>query len=133
MLKRKGWLYVFRNSEYAHYLDWIVAQSQHETNGWQSSLFKNNNNLFGMKIPSKREYFGNGGTPAPDGGDYAKYNSWADSAKDLLSWMRYVKFPVGLLTVDAYVHALKTNSYFTDGEDNYLKGVKYWKEVGYEK
>jgi len=133
MLKRKGWLYVIRGSEYSHYLDWIVAQSQHETNSWRSELFLNNNNLFGMKVPSKREYFGNGGTPAPDGGMYAKYDTWADSAKDFLSWLRYVKFPKDALTVDRYVYLLKKFGYFTDSEENYLGGVKHWLEVGYEK
>lgn len=133
MLKRKGWLYVIRESEYAPYLDWIVAQSQHETANWKSSLFEENNNLFGMKVPTKREYFGDGGTKAPDGGLYAKYNKWSDSAKDYLSWLRYVNFPTDLPTMRDFVHELKKKSYFGDTEENYYNGVKHWFEVGYEK
>lgn len=132
-MKRKGWLWVIRSSEYANYLDWIVAQSQHETANWKSPLFEKNNNLFGMKVPTKRKYYGTGGTQAPDGGLYANYNSWSDSAKDYLEWLRYNKFPTGLKSVEDFVKQLKLNNYFGDSYENYLAGVKNWLRIGYDK
>jgi flagellum-specific peptidoglycan hydrolase FlgJ len=133
MLKKKGWLWVIKGSEYAPYLDWIVAQSQHETGNWKSKLFTQYNNLFGMKVPTRRKFFGIGGVPAPDGGEYANYKTWADSAKDFLEWLRYNKFPTDLGSVDTYVKVLMEKRYLTDGYDNYLNGVKHWISVGYDK
>lgn len=70
----------------------IVAQARVESGNYGSNVFKNNNNLFGMKYVSQP--LAQRGTLAPlnerscsgncDGDYYAKYNSPADSAKDLV-------------------------------------------------
>jgi len=70
----------------------IVAQARIESADYGSNVFKNNNNMFGMKYVGQP--LAQRGTLAPanerscnggcDGDYYSKYNSPADSAKDLV-------------------------------------------------
>jgi hypothetical protein len=70
----------------------IVAQARLESANYGSNVFKNNNNLFGMKYVGQP--LAQRGTLAPanerscnggcDGDYYSKYSSPADSAKDLV-------------------------------------------------
>ena len=122
--KSKGWLWVVEQSEYAKYAPWIVAQSQHETADWKSSLFNKHKNLFGMKMSEQVEWKGYEGPPAPDGGNYAGYYEWSDSVNHLLNWLRYNNVPPGLNSVDEYVKAIRMAGYYTDSYINYLNGVK---------
>jgi len=55
----------------------VLAQSILETGNFNSYIFKKNNNLFGMKLPNRRET-----TAIGTHKGYANYNSWGDSVKD---------------------------------------------------
>lgn len=55
----------------------VLAQAMHETQFFVSPVFKENNNLFGMKSATVRIT-----TSVAKQGDYAYYNTWMDSLYD---------------------------------------------------
>jgi len=114
------------NSEFANYADFVVAQAKHESANFTSNVYKANNNPFGMKVPSQRKFLGTRGTPANDGGYYARYESDSVAFEDLLLWMRARKFPTNLETVEDYAEALKARGYFGDTLYNYTNALKRW-------
>src|SRR6478609_10827242 len=115
-LQRKGKMglkskFIVLLSKYRALLPYIIAQAKHETGGFTSSLYQKENNMFGMNFPTVRP------TVATKGGTYegmtkAHYTSDAESLKDLLLWMDYVKFPVSVKDSDEYASRLKDKSYF---------------------
>ncbi len=114
------------NSEFAAYVDYVIAQAKHESANFTSNVYKQNNNAFGMKVPSVRPFAGYQGTKAPDGGYYAAYDNDTRSFDDLLKWMRFTHFPTNLQSVEEYAQALKQRSYFTASLDSYTKALKSW-------
>lgn len=64
--------------------DVALAQSMLETGNFTSDIFKENNNLFGMKHPSVRSTVSKG----PNRG-HASYNNWQDSVKDYKLWQDF--------------------------------------------
>ncbi len=67
--------------------DIAIAQSLLETGHFKSEIFKNNNNLFGMKHPKVRKTFSTG---TKNG--HASYSSWKDSVRDYKIWQHSMKF-----------------------------------------
>jgi len=67
--------------------DIAIAQSLLETGHFKSKIFNDNNNLFGMKNPSKRNTLSKG---TKNG--HAYYDSWQDSVKDYKLWQSSMKF-----------------------------------------
>ena len=55
----------------------VLAQCYYETGHLKSSLFKNNKNLFGMKLPKKRETLANG-----ELNGFACFSTWQESIAD---------------------------------------------------
>ena len=105
------------NNELSGYM---VAQSAHETNGWTSDVFKNNNNAFGMM--------------KPDLSDYYTYTDVQYSALDIVNWYtrhrnNILSLPLYIANLKDYVNFLKRNNYFTDSEENYFSGCQYWYTV----
>ena len=66
--------------------DVVFAQAVLESGNFTSNLFKNHNNLFGMKLPSIRETVAIGKVK----NGYAKYNSWGESIYDYYLWQNYM-------------------------------------------
>jgi len=100
------------------------AQAAHETNGFNSRLFTDNNNAFGMKYAKQILSVG-------EKKGFANYNSVNDSVKDLIKWYtinrnKIFSLPLVIVTLKDYVNFLKRNKYFEDTEANYLKGVEYY-------
>lgn len=108
----------------------IVAQAQHESANFTSNVFKTDNNLFGMKMPSKRPrtYIerpskiimqSEGSTP------YAHYVSITDSVNDLVKgWHSYNKTNWSLLTTPALYSAyLKSKGYYGDAQAVYTNAL----------
>jgi uncharacterized FlgJ-related protein len=81
--------------------DIAVAQSLLETGHFTSPVFKKNNNLFGMKHPSKRDTVSKG---TKNG--HAYYDSWQDSVKDYRLWQQKLGFDE--LPRDEYFKKLDT-------------------------
>ena len=69
------------------YPDIAIAQSLLETGHFKSKIFNQNNNLFGMKNPSKRNTLSKG---TKNG--HAYFSSWQDSVKDYKLWQSSMKF-----------------------------------------
>ena len=56
----------------------VLAQAKLETGDFRSRIFRQNNNLFGMKMPSRRSTSAHGSKSS-----YADYHSWEYSVIDL--------------------------------------------------
>ena len=97
----------------------ITAQAAHETGNFTSSIFRYNNNCFGMKLPKTRKTLATG-----ESRGHAVYNSVFDSVGDFWLWYQYVNLPHYWKDIETYIGALKMKGYFEDSQDNYLKGVK---------
>lgn len=68
------------------YPDIAFAQALLETGNLTSKLCKTQNNLFGMKVPYRRETTAIG----KNKNGYAKYSSWHDSVEDYLLFQKFV-------------------------------------------
>ena len=66
--------------------DVVFAQAVLETGHFTSKLFRDSNNLFGMKVPSKRETLSVGKIK----GGYAVFENWEKSVNDYLLWQDYI-------------------------------------------
>jgi hypothetical protein len=115
---------VFRGSKYEYLIPLLIAQAKHETGNFQSNLFRNHNNMFGMKIPRSRTSFRNGQVTL-NGETFSTFASLEQSAKDQLAYLEAVNFPRVNDSFE-FVAALQNRGYFTDNFGNYLKGVQSW-------
>ena len=61
--------------------DVALAQATWESGHFKSKIFKENNNLFGMKLAHQRDT-----TAIGQNRSHAKYNTWQDSVKDYKLW-----------------------------------------------
>ena len=66
------------------YPEVVMSQIMIESNKFNSKLCKNNNNLFGMTIATKRI------TTAINKSGYAKYNNWVESVLDYKYYQDYI-------------------------------------------
>jgi hypothetical protein len=98
----------------------IFGQAFHETGGFQSRAFLEQNNMFGMKIPSRRAFLGK----KQIGSMYASYDNAKQSLEDLLIYLNFVNFPTKVMDTKDFVNQLKRRSYFEDNIENYLRGVE---------
>jgi len=105
------------------YPDIVFAQAILESGNFTSKLFKTHNNLFGMKVPSKRK------TTALNKKGYAKYDSVDDSIQDYYLFQQYVMRNKEM-TRDEYIRFIGRN-YAED--KNYInkinKTIKIHKEL----
>lgn len=113
-------------TEYAELIPYLVAQAKHETANFTSNVYKTNNNMFGMNVPSRRPFEGTAGTKTPEGGNYAKYVDDEQSARDMVLWLRFTKFPSWVANTSVFVDELVKRNYFTDDRENYLKALQAW-------
>jgi len=63
------------------YPDVAMAQAKWESAHFKSDVFKENNNVFGMKLALQRDT-----TAVGKNRGHAKYNNWQDSVKDYKLW-----------------------------------------------
>jgi flagellum-specific peptidoglycan hydrolase FlgJ len=100
----------------------IVAQSLHETANFKSKLYKENNNLFGMKQPEIRFTLSR-----CEKNGYASFGNWEESVSDYVSYWSYQLGKIKHIdTIENFVKLLKKANYFEAKEEDYLKGVKYF-------
>lgn len=108
----------------------VVAQSEHESNGYTSPVFLNTNgNAFGYKYTGSNYQRGNYN-------GYAKYDSVDDSTAEIVDYIyRRVadgSFPADLSTIqtpDQYATLLQNAAigpYYEDSEMNYSGGIAKW-------
>jgi len=63
------------------YPDVAMAQAKWESGHFQSPVFKENNNMFGMKLAHQRDT-----TAIGENRNHAKYKNWQDAVKDYKLW-----------------------------------------------
>jgi uncharacterized FlgJ-related protein len=91
----------------------LTAIAMHETGNFTSDVFRNNNNLFGMRHPEHR--------PTKSTGDlngYATYKSLQDSVRDFKEWIMYNGLPSNYENVSDLVSDMKDKEYY---EASYLR------------
>ena len=107
---------------------YVVAQARHETADYTSNVFKNNNNLNGMKYNGQAN--ATKGTKSPEGDYYAKWNSPQDSANDVV--FRYYGESIKGVPADSLKNAssysefadlLKQRGYYGASLQEYATGL----------
>jgi len=102
----------------------IVAQAAHETNNFSSRIFRENNNLFGMKVSSRK-------IATSEKNGHAVYSNISDSVKDYKAYYTARNYNKTYSSVDAFVQALKGKNYFEAPIDQYTKGMKHFYNLYY--
>lgn len=102
--------YAIRDMEIQH-PEWVYRQAILESGGLCSKLARNQNNLFGMKMPRRRDTFAAGAGR----NRYAKYESWAHSVADY-------KLYQGDKEIKDYKSFLKSRKY--SETNNYIDRLK---------
>jgi len=92
----------------------VLAQATWESGHFKSDVFKENNNLFGMKQPKQRKTVATGTNR-----EHATYNNWVDSVKDYKLMQDELGY--SSLNVDGYYKKLDTD--YCPG-CNYSKNIK---------
>jgi len=100
---------------------YLTAQAAHETGNFTSKIFKENNNLFGMKHPAIRQT-----TSIGEKKGYASYTSIESSIEDMALYLKSRGYLSNYTTIGAYVKALKEKSYFEDLTANYEAGMNHF-------
>jgi len=98
---------------------YVFAQAAFETGNFTSDIFKENNNLFGMKLPRVRQTLATG-----ENRGHATFKSIADSIEDFALFHKARAIAPTFTSVDAYVDALNKKGYFEAPETQYAEGVK---------
>jgi uncharacterized FlgJ-related protein len=96
------------------YPDVALAQAKIETGNFTSKIFRENNNMFGMKLPYRRAT-----TAVGENRNHAKYTDWIQSIKDYKLWQDTMIHRAP--TKSAYLAYLKRN-YAQD--KNYINKIK---------
>ena len=114
-------------SQFRGLLKYIVAQAQHETGNFTSTVYLQDHNLFGMKWTNGgRGQIATQGIQSPEGDHYAHYANDSESVIDLLKWMAYTNFPTTVTDVNQYGTELKNRGYFTAGLTSYVGALLNW-------
>lgn len=104
---------------------YFAAIAAHETGNFTSDVYRENHNLFGMRLPKQRDT-----TAIGENRGYAVYNEDSDSIKDLLLWFAYSNTDPGKFdSPDAIVKFMKEKGYFEASEKTYATAVKKWYNV----
>lgn len=96
-------------------LTYAIAQVMHESNNQTSNLARNYHNFSGIKYAGQKN--AKAGPAAPDGGNYAAYNSTQDWANDYARILRIDRgkgMPITAGSAQEFYDRLLANKYFTD-------------------
>lgn len=102
----------------------LIAQAAFETGNFASRIFKENNNLFGMKLPRVRQT-----TATGEKYGHAKFSSLEDSIQDMRLYFNSVKIPTVFNSVSSYVKTLVQKKYFEASPEAYENGVEHYYDV----
>ena len=81
--------------------DVAMAQAKWESGHFQSPVFKENNNMFGMKLAHQRDT-----TAVGENRNHPKYRNWQDAVKDYKLWQS--SNGMDKLPKDKYINKLST-------------------------
>jgi len=131
----------FGDTEYEGMIPLFYAQAYHETGGFTSRAYLEQNNLFGMKEAKVRETtdIDSGMMVSDDRGmetiaadkvGYSEYQNLEDSAEDMLFYLEDQNFPIIVFGnkpkkefIEEYANELKRRKYFQDSVSNYVNGM----------
>lgn len=99
--------------------DVVFAQAVIETGNFTSKLFRNANNLFGMKLPKKRETLAVG----KEKRGFAVFESWTHSVNDYLLWQEFIFRNKEIKTKKQYLAYLNKNYAENKSYISYLNRV----------
>lgn len=94
------------------------AQAVLESGHFKSTVFKQNNNLFGMRLPRKRESVAKGTSMG-----YATYASWQASVMDYKLYQDYVCEKRKIDSKDEYMGYIKRSYSQSSGYINLLRKI----------
>ena len=121
------WVYNEILEQEVEFPDIVFAQAMLESGNLTSKICKENNNLFGMKVPSKRETLATGQKYG-----YAKYSYWQESIADYYLYQRMLFSKRDYTRKEYLAHINKTYSE-TKGYVNRLNRIlKEFSNVIYE-
>ena len=99
----------------------ITAQAGFETGNFTSVIFKENNNLFGMKLPRVRKT-----TAIGENRGHAVYKNLEDSIKDYWLYSKALGYLASYSSIVNWVRALVQKKYFEAKPEDYQKGVEFY-------
>lgn len=98
----------------------LTAQAMHETGNFTSRLYKEQNNMFGMRHPILRQT-----KSVKEQNGFATFASLEDSVSDLLLYFdEFGIKPKDWTKVNEYVKIIKQRGYFTDDYLPYFNAVR---------
>ena len=112
----------------------MIAQQKHESNNFQSRVFKEQNNPFGMREAQKRSTSDvddgtfvdvDGNIQLADKIGYSEYPNLLAASQDFKFYLESVNFEP-TTDVEDFVFQLKSKNYFEDSYENYLRGVNFF-------
>jgi uncharacterized FlgJ-related protein len=107
--------------------DIVFAQAILESGHFKSKVFKENNNLFGMRQPSKRATVSKGRLNG-----YAVYDFWQESVEDYYLYQEYT-FRKRTFTRSEYLSRLNKSYASTSGySEKLLSIIKRFKNILYD-
>lgn len=96
----------------------LTAIAMHETGVFKSNIYRENNNLFGMKLPTIRETKATG-----ENRGHATFASLDDSVKDMELYLNEFKYKKNWQKIRDLVGEMKRNGYFTAPVTTYGNAV----------
>jgi uncharacterized FlgJ-related protein len=104
-------LYAYIIAMEIKYPEIVFAQAKLESSHFKSKIFRENHNLFGMKLPRKRKT-----TATGENRGHSVYSNWMSSVQDYKLWQ------------DRIIHKLNTkNKYYAYLGKNYAADENYVK------
>lgn len=107
-------------------IPFLMSQVAHETGDFDSPVFNKDNNASGIIYIGKptKQLNATKGTKrkASEGGNYAKFNTLTDWAKDYLRIIGTA--PSKATNIVEYAKLLKARGYYTDTLENYTKALQ---------
>jgi len=101
----------------------LQAQAIHETGNFTSRLFLEQNNVFGMKVPSIRKTLNIAPLTGGMGTGFSIFLGIDDSVKDMLLYLDHFNIPLDLADPFLYAQILKDKNYYEDPVEVYFKGL----------
>jgi len=99
--------------------NWIAAKAMHETGRFTSAIFRENNNLFGMKQPTQRQTLATGTARG-----HATFRTYHENMIDYIYYLRnFRNNPNDFRTLRGWLQRLKNDLYYEDTFANYSRGT----------
>lgn len=99
----------------------IMCQAAHETGFWTSNVWEHSNNMFGMKIHSRKVKGKNDNSLNYKG--YATYTHYTGSLEDIVDWLKRHKLFNKITSIPDYAAAIRAKGYYEASLEEYTKGM----------